>query len=313
MAGTDITAPGPEINSYLAAVIIPHYNDTERLLRCLDSLATQELTEHQASLSNPYGIEILVVDNGSTQSLAAVKAAHSSVRFVTEATKGAAAARNRGVQETTAAWIFFVDADCIPDKTWLAQALSHARKSLPGVDLIGGRVDVFDETAPPRSGAQAFEAVFAFNNRYYVEEKGFSVTANLLTRRDVFLDVGPQIVGLSEDMDWCHRATALGYKLIYDDALRCAHPTRTDWDALERKWLRLTEESFGINGKTPTARLRWGVRALTMLPSIAVHAPKVIKSPMLSGSGDRLRALGTLARLRLWRAALMLRQACRGR
>ncbi|MFW5899467.1 MAG: glycosyltransferase family 2 protein, partial [Jiangellaceae bacterium] len=87
-------------------------------------------------------------------------------------------------------------------------------------DAVGGRVEVFHEdegagpsTGPrtvPRTGAQAFEAVFAFENRAYVERKGFSVTANLVTRRAVFEDVGPFRPGLSEDLDWCARARARG-------------------------------------------------------------------------------------------------------
>ncbi|MEO5620059.1 MAG: glycosyltransferase [Cypionkella sp.] len=294
---------GCETDLCLAAVIIPHYNDVTRLRRCLEALVPQ---------AQGGAFDLVVVDNGSTEPLQAVRSAFPQVRFILEAEKGAAAARNRGVVETTAPWIFFLDADCIPATDWLARAEDHARAQRKDVDLIGGRVEVFDETAPPRSGAQAFEAVFAFDNRGYVERQGFSVTANLLTRREVFVDVGPLRPGLSEDMDWCHRARAKGYRLIYDEALRCAHPTRTDWAALKRKWQRLTEEMFAVNGRSPTARLRWAARALAMLPSVLAHAPKVMTSPQLSGAGDRTRALVTLLRLRLWRARRMLGQALTG-
>lgn len=294
---------GCETALCLAAVIIPHYNDVARLRRCLEALVPQ---------AQGGGFDLVVVDNGSSEPLQPLRAAFPQVRFVVEAEKGAAAARNRGVLETTAPWIFFLDADCIPASDWLARAEYHARAQRKDVDLIGGRVDIFDETAPPRSGAQAFEAVFAFDNRGYVERQGFSVTANLLTRRAVFLDVGPLRAGLSEDMDWCHRARAKGYRLIYDEALRCAHPTRTDWAALKRKWQRLTEEMFAVSGRSPAARLRWAGRGLAMLPSVLAHAPKVMTSPQLSGAGERTRALTTLLRLRLWRARRMLSQALTG-
>ena len=49
-----------------AAVIIPHYNDVTRLLRCLAALAPQ-LDER---------VDVLVVDNGSTDSLAPVRAGY---------------------------------------------------------------------------------------------------------------------------------------------------------------------------------------------------------------------------------------------
>jgi GT2 family glycosyltransferase len=252
----------------------------------------------------PARVEVIVVDNGSTQSLDPVRTTWPGLRIVTEARKGAAMARNRGVAETTAPRLFFLDCDCVPDPGWLAAALRVAGRA----DLVGGRVRVFDETPPPRTGAQAFEAVFAFDNRGYVERKGFSVTANLLTRRDVFEAVGDFTPGLSEDLDWCHRARAMGYRLVYAPDLAVAHPSRGDWVALRKKWLRLTEEGFGVNGAGLKARLLWALKALAMPISIAAHTPRVLRHPGLTPP-ERRAALVTLARLRLARAGWMLRQA----
>ncbi len=280
------------------AVIIPHYNDVARLRRCLDALLSQDLT----------GAEIVVIDNGSTEDLAPVIAAHPGLRIVTEPRKGAAMARNRGVMETTAPGLCFLDCDCLPAPDWLATA----RKAGPRADLVGGAITVFDETPPPRNGAQAFEAVFGFDYRHYIEKKGFSVTANLLTRRDVFEDVGPFTPGLSEDLDWCHRARAKGYRLICAEDLRVGHPSRADWAALRRKWRRLTDEGFATHGTTAAARLAWGLRALAMPASAAAHAPKLLTSTKLHGARERLAGLVTLARLRGLRGWWMLRQAVTG-
>jgi GT2 family glycosyltransferase len=281
-----------------AAVIIPHYNDTARLMRCLAALLP----------TVPASVEVVVVDNGSTEGLEPVRAAHPGLRIVTEPRKGAAMARNRGVAETTAPRLFFLDCDCVPAPDWLATALAVADRG----DLVGGRVTVFDETPPPRSGAEAFETVFAFDNATYIARDGFSVTANLLTRRDVFAAVGPLIPGLSEDIDWCRRATAKGFGLVHAPELCVAHPTRADWPAIERKWRRLTRELFGLNGTGPAARAKWGLKALAMPASIPVQAPKVFTHPALNGAGERRAALGTLVRLRLLRAGWMLRQAAGG-
>lgn len=285
-----------------AAIIIPHHDDAERLLRCLGALMPQA-----AAAAATGEIEVIVVDNASTASLDPVRAAYPGLRLVLEPAKGAAHARNRGVAETVAPLLFFLDCDCVPAPGWLAAARAAAGKG----DLVGGRIDVFDETPPPRSGAEAFEAVFAFDNRGYVERKGFSVTANLVTRRDVFLATGPFVHGLSEDLDWCRRATAKGFRLAYDDALRVSHPTRRDWAALRRKWRRTTDEGFGVNGRTPLRRLAWACKALAMPLSVLAHAPRVLRHPALTGA-ERASALATLARLRLVRMAWMLRQAARG-
>ncbi|MCV6595779.1 MAG: glycosyltransferase [Mangrovicoccus sp.] len=289
------------------AVIIPHYNDLARLQKCLTALAPQ-LGAHPQ-------VEAVVADNNSPCDLAPLKAAHPSIRFVTEPRKGAAAARNCGVRETTAPDLAFLDSDCVPGPDWLASALrlSGGRAAGQGGDVIGGRIDTFDETPPPRSGAEAFEAVFAFHQRDYVERKGFSVTANLLTSRAVFEDVGDLIVGLSEDMDWCFRATAKGYGLAYADDLCVAHPTRSDWPALQRKWRRTTDEGFHLHGTSPKARLSWAMRALVVAASAFAHIPKILKAPQLDGWGEKRRGIGTLFRLRFQRVLWMLAQAATGR
>ena len=284
-----------------AAVIVPHHDDAERLARCLAALAGSDLSR----------AEVVVVDNASPEPPLAAIRAHPFARLVVEPRPGAAAARNRGVAETRAQRLLFLDADCVPAPGWV-QAAAAALGGPGAPDVVGGRVDVFHEGVPPLSGPQAFEAVFAFDNRTYVEEKGFSVTANLATRRAVFDDVGPFRPGLSEDLDWCARARARGWRLAYEEGLAVAHPSRSDWPALERKWRRLTEEGFGLLDGDARARLAWGARALLMPASAAAHLPRVLRGRGLSGA-ERARAAATLVRLRLRRMSWMLRQAAMGR
>ncbi|KAB2886814.1 MAG: glycosyltransferase [Albidovulum sp.] len=278
-------------------VIIPHFNDSARLGRCLDALRTQDRT----------GVDVVVVDNGSTEPLDKVKAANPDVRFVVEPGKGAALARNRGVAESRAEAIIFLDADCVPAPGWLAAACRAAGRA----DIVGGAIDVFDETPPPRSGAEAFETVFAFNYKDYIERKGFSVTANLVTTRKVFEAVGPFTNGLSEDAEWCFRARDKGYRLALDESMRVAHPTRSDWPALVRKWRRIAREMFALHGQAhpgPKGRLLWAARALAMAGSWLPHLPRLLFSSRLDGAGERLRGAATLIRLRLLRSWWMLRQ-----
>jgi len=285
-------------------VIIPHYNDAVRLERCLIALVPQ-----LAAL--PDLAEAIVVDNGSSVDPAPLVARMApdmgKLRCVREPARGAAAARNRGMVETDTPLLAFLDCDCVPAPNWLARCLEVAGRG----DLVGGRVDTFDETPPPRSGPEAFEAVFAFHQRSYIEDKGFSVTANLVTHRGVVRAVGPMVPGLSEDMDWCRRATAQGFALVYADDLRVAHPTRSDWPALLRKWRRTTDEMFQLNGTGGLARLRWGLRALAVLGSGPVHLPRIWRAPALRGP-ERRRAAVTLLRLRAQRAVWMLQQAGAG-
>ncbi|MGF1500654.1 MAG: glycosyltransferase family 2 protein [Paracoccaceae bacterium] len=285
-----MTEPVPAL-----AIVIPHLNDTVRLGRCLAALAAEAL---------PEDVEAVVVDNGSSEDVAGTVAPYA-VRLVHEAERGAAAARNRGVAETRAGAIVFLDADCLPEPGWL----EAVRAAVPRADLVGGRVDVFDETPPPRSGAEAFETVLAFDQARYIREVGFSVTANLVTRRTVFQAIGGFRNGVSEDVEWCQRATRAGFSLAYAPEMAVRHPTRADWAALRRKWRRMTEESFALGGGGRGARLRWALRAGLVLASPLRDLPRVLRDPRLRDRGERLRAVATLVRLRALRAVWMLRQA----
>nr|AIA93395.1 CAZy families GT2 protein [uncultured Sphingomonas sp.] len=100
-----------------------------------------------------------------------------------------------------------------------------------------------------------------------------------------------------------------GYGLQADARLRVGHPSRSDWPALRKKWLRMTREGYGVNGTSGKARLRWGLRALAMPFSALAHAPKILRSDRLADNGERLRGTMTLFRLRLARMVWMLRQA----
>lgn len=279
----------------VAAVIIPHYNDTSRLMKCLAALKPQLTPE----------IEVIVVDNDSTEPLDLVRQKYPEIPIIKEVEKGAAIARNRGVTETTAPLLLFLDSDCIPQSNWIEVAMNACKDS----DIVGGEIIVFDETPGPKSGAEAFEAVFAFDNQSYIENKGFSVTANLVTKRKIFYTVGGFRSGMSEDLDWCRRATACGYKLTYSEALKVSHPSRSDWTAISRKWQRLTHEAWGLTESNISNRFLWASRATMMPLSILIHTPRILQSPKLDNSRERWFAWIVLIRLRLFRGKLMLWQA----
>ena len=85
------------------AVIIPTYNRAAVLGRAINSALGQDVD----------GCEIVVVDDGSTDTTDAVlaKYAGAPVRLIRQANRGPAAARNAGVRETDAPWIAFLDSD----------------------------------------------------------------------------------------------------------------------------------------------------------------------------------------------------------
>lgn len=282
------------------SVIVPHYNDLAGLDRCLQALARQTLA--------PDRFEIIVGDNGSPvgeEAVVAVIAGRARLTIAVE--RGAGPARNAAAALARGDVLAFIDSDCIAEPEWLEGGIA----ALAGADFVGGRVKVLIEHDGALSGAEAFERVFAFDFRHYVEEKGFAGSGNLFCRRDVFAATGGFRTGVSEDVEWSHRARTRGFRLAYAPGAVIAHPARRDWESLVRKWRRLNDEAFKLASEKPLGRVRWTLKALAMPASIIAHIPRIWLSPELDTMGDRLRATGTLARLRLWRGVDALALAAR--
>lgn len=284
------------------SIVVPHYNDLTALDCCLTRLTAQDVPRER--------FEIIVSDNMSPLGAEAVVAVIAGrARLVIATERGAGPARNAGVQTATGEILAFTDCDCSPEPGWLGAGIA----ALDRFDLVGGAMTVSIDHDGALSGAEAFEKVFAFDNQRYVEEKGFTVTANLFCRRAVLDAVGQFKVGVSEDFDWCQRAKDLGYRIGYAADAIIAHPARRDWPALLSKWRRLNAESFALMTEQPRGRAKWAIRSMGLLPSILVHMPRVLTSKALRTGAERRRALATLARLRWWRFVDAQRLLFRGR
>jgi GT2 family glycosyltransferase len=292
--------PRPQVS-----VIVPHYDDLANLDRCLDLLAGQSLP------ADDY--EVIVADNGSPCGAGRVaEIIAGRARLVSAPEKGAGPARNAGVSFAAADIFAFIDSDCRPGRDWLAQGL-HA---LERDDLAGGAVEV-EIAGPEPTPSEAFELVFAFRNDVYVLRKGFSVTANLFVPRDVFERVGPFRNGLSEDLEWCHRAGAHGFSLGYAEDAVIAHPARRDWAELRRKWSRLSQESFALARRRSFGALLWLGRSYLVLASALPDLLTVARARQLRGLRSRAGAAIMLLRVRAFRFVeahrLCLRHALRPR
>ena len=84
------------------SVIIPVYNCADFLGQAIDSVLNQTFMD----------LEIIVVDDGSTDRTPEVSAQYSDqITYIRQANGGNAAARNRGVVEARGRWLCFLDAD----------------------------------------------------------------------------------------------------------------------------------------------------------------------------------------------------------
>ena len=285
----------------LISVIVPHYNDLDALRLCHERLLSQAWPEDR--------LEIVVVDNNSHCGLDAVRKAAPGARVILERAQGAGPARNAGAAASRGDVLAFLDSDCVAHADWLAEGVSR----LEGYDVVGGQVVVFARVPHRPTPVEAFEMVFNFNFRRYIEKVGFTGTGNMFVRRAVFDRVGGFRTGVSEDMDWSFRARKMGYRLGYAEGAVVGHPARHGWAELKRRWSRIVSEHLEHVCERRFGRLLFMGKALLMPASIAPHIVTILRSPRLPGPRARLGAIKTLIRLRLWRSGAMLRRAAERR
>jgi GT2 family glycosyltransferase len=260
------------------------------LERCIRMLVAQTLPSGR--------FEIVVADNNSSCGLKEVEAVCGTlVRVVPARIQGAGPARNAAVAASRGVILAFTDSDCRPSPDWLENGVA----ALARADMVGGRVDV--DVLDPRNptAIEAFEMVFAFDLKRYVEKKHFSATCNMFVTRAVFDRVGGFRSGVVEDMDWGHRAFALGYRWAYAPQACVSHPARHDWPDLLRESRRLTDEFYTTQMEKSCGRFRWILRNWLVLVSPFIHAIKVLRSDKLDRPDLRMSALGILFRIRFWR------------
>jgi GT2 family glycosyltransferase len=273
----------------IVTVVVPHYNDPAGLAACLDALEQQTLSRDR--------YRIVVGDNMSPQGPEAIRAVtRDRAELVLVPERGAGPARNAAAAIATTAFLAFTDSDCVPEPGWLEAGL----RALQDADFVGGRMTVSVDDESRMTGAEAFERIFGFKNRDYVEQKGFTVTANLFCPRALFEAVGGFRNGVSEDLEWCQRARAAGYRIGYAEGAVASHPARRDWRALKLKWERVQRESAALAFAEPAGKLRWLARTWLLPASIVAHLLQVIASRDVPAAA-KPKAAWTLARLRLWR------------
>ncbi len=278
-----------------ASIIVPHFDQCEMLARCLESLEAQTFARAD--------YEIIVVDNDTPGGVGEIASAFPHVVFLTEKSRGAACARNTAMAHAQGDVFAFIDADCVAAPDWLARGI----EALNETEMAGGAVNVTVRNEQAMSPVEAFERVFAFHQRRYVEEKYFAVTANLFVRAEAARRIGAFVNGVSEDVDWCRRGRALGFHLAFNDKSIVSHPARRNWTELARKWDRMVAERWnGFGGRRPFRQWAWAGLAVATALSVAPHMVRVFASAELSAWRDRIAATGVLARIRWRRAGRML-------
>lgn len=191
------------------SVVIPAFNQTHTLARCLHSLFAQEYPKDR--------YEIVVVDDGSTDDTAKeaqrlADQASASVRILRKPNGGPASARNAGIRASTADIIAFMDADCAAEPDWLNHLVSAL--TISGAAGVGGPIV---NHVPRGWVADYLTSGNFFRHRVRRGQVDYLLTANVVFRRSALLEVGgfAQYEGVwGEDADLSFRLKQAGHCLI---------------------------------------------------------------------------------------------------
>ena len=247
-------------NAPLASVVIPTFNGGSRIGNCLDSLVKQTTSRD---------VEILVVDDGSTDNTAGVVGRYSSVRLISQSNAGPAAARNRGALEAQGTILLFTDDDCVPMPDWL-DAMLGAFKD-PSVVGTKGVYRTHQKSLAARFVQIEYEDKYRLMSG--LSSIDFIDTYSAGFRRDRFLEMSGYDtsfpVACAEDVELSYRMSARGWKMTFVPAaiVYHTHPD-TFWRYLKKKY------KFAF----------WRVLAVRKNPSKGVrdsHTPQIMKLQLL--------------------------------
>lgn len=172
--------------------------------------------------------ELILVDDGSTdgtEQLGQELARRHGVRYVRQDNRGAAAARNAGIDAASADVVAFTDDDCLVPADWLARLADGYRRH-PEVAGVGGGIvpapDALASRAVARHEHLVTREVYGAADDEVLG--GFDCPAggtnNMSYRREVLAAVGgfdegfpPRVWG--EDADLKRRITDRGATLLY--------------------------------------------------------------------------------------------------
>jgi glycosyltransferase involved in cell wall biosynthesis len=205
------------------SVVLCSLNGADGVDRALAALAEQTIADR---------MQVIVVDDGSTDGTAEVARARGAHVVRHEVNRGLSAARNTGIAEATAPVVAFLDDDCIPQRDWAERLLgAYVHASImgtggsicptPGSGLFGRYLERHNPLEPleaelGRSEALPYRLLLYLRRQWSARRPEgrrpvYSlVGANMSFRREVLEQVGgfdERFTFGADELDLCMRLT----------------------------------------------------------------------------------------------------------
>ena len=280
----------------LVSVIIPVYNDGERLRLCLQAL------KQQTYARDCY--EVIVIDNGSdaTENIKDIVRSQGAISL-DEEIPGSYAARNKGLTVAKGMAVAFTDADCIPAPDWIETGVAHLQR-VANCGLVGGEIEIFWRDRSRPSTVELYESMLAFRQQDCIEKHHYSVTANLFTWKKVIDRVGNFDSQLKSngDIEWCNRVYARGYQQVYARDVIVRHPALYSFKQLRKKVVRYAGGAYDRRHQLEYNWLKsnWLLTkeiAFNLMPPV-FFAINNYADPKLKSISDKLKVILTMTLVR---------------
>lgn len=126
----------------LLSFVIPAHNEEAYLGRCLESIE-REIERNGRNAGTDREVEVVVVDNASTDATRSIAASRPSVVVVDEPRKGIVRARDAGYRAAKGDLIANVDADNMLPTGWLDRVFGEFARD-PGLAALSGPLVYYD-------------------------------------------------------------------------------------------------------------------------------------------------------------------------
>lgn len=246
-------------------IIICTYNRAEYLKNTLEGIAS-------AHIPFDVNIEVLIVDNNSTDATSAVAQdfinnAKIPARYCLEKRQGLSHARNRGIYEAQNEILAFTDDDIVIGKDWISNIFEIYNVDMPAA--VGGKVLPLWEAPPPRWLTEEFYKYLALRDLGDEEirlTKPRLFGANLVVLSRMFKTYGlfnteigrkKDKLYAGEESELIERLLRGGEKVIYAPRLAVHHviPKKRLNKQYFRKWVFHNSELNAKNSEIHTIEI----------------------------------------------------------
>lgn len=250
-----------------ASVIIPTYNRGSLIIKTLEALSSQTLTDEE--------MEVIVVDDGSIDNTVEVidnwiaNCPRNNFHLIgMELNGGKAAACNTGIRAASSPYILFTDDDCLPDPDWAEHHLNLHKASKVPIGVVGA-VN-FPESWVKKSNFVRYLEARYLGNRPWSTVKGSpnNIPPNLMGGlvsypRESLISAGlfNERMGRGQDCELAYRLWKAGVRFIFDSKPRIVHvsPDMESFNIWLSKYLKLYDRSYSLmNEVCPEYSERFG-------------------------------------------------------